>query len=57
MSSKTELEHLLRETVETVKNEKKNQRKPSAHGSNKFINAGNLISGGHHELEDLSDLN
>ena len=27
MASKTELEHLLRETVETVKAEKKNQRK------------------------------
>jgi hypothetical protein len=59
MSSKTELEHLLRETVETVKTEKKNQRKQSAHvgggmSSNKFIAAGNLITG--HDIEELSDL-
>ena len=32
MSSKTELEHLLRETVEQVKNEKKQHRVQSASG-------------------------
>ncbi|CDW74794.1 UNKNOWN [Stylonychia lemnae] len=52
MQSKTELEHLLRETVEQVRQERKNQKKSQSMGGVKFINS----VGGQNDNEDLSDL-
>eukprot|EP00347_Sterkiella_histriomuscorum_P016962 403351189 len=55
MQSKTELEHLLRETVEQVRQERRNNvKKSQSMGGAKFINSMN--NAGDNSNEDISDL-
>jgi hypothetical protein len=53
MQSKTELEHLLRETVEQVRNEKKNSKK----ASHQQINGAKFIAASYNQDDnDLADM-